>query len=150
MNDRSSVTGDTGSNDGGIVARRVVMNDRARISGNTTTEYGGGIVADSVTTNDHPQILRNTAPQGGGVYGGGYESTFKVAVRMNGSSRIASNIARQAGGGICSGWGDVILRGTAAVTGNVARVTGGGVLSYTWPGSWARTAFDRGPRALGL
>jgi fibronectin type 3 domain-containing protein len=105
---------------GGIL----VMNERAKISGNNAADYitGGGVYVGGTFTMNGGEISGNTAYCGGGVHVSS-PSTFT----MNGGE-ISGNAASYLGGGVyVSGPSTTFTMNGGEISGNTASYCGGGV-----------------------
>jgi len=130
LEDHATITGNTGTNGGGIFNTwgTITLNDRSSVSGNTAT-FGGGIYAGFglVTLNDDSSIQDNEASgEGGGIYNpAGSPIASNV---LNDRSRITGNV----GGGI-GGRGHITLNDDSTIADNVgtgiANVRGGVIMN---------------------
>ncbi|MGI9252560.1 MAG: hypothetical protein ACR2J8_02345 [Thermomicrobiales bacterium] len=111
----------------------LVMNDKSRITGNSSFANGGGVQVYSgggipfvLQMNDEASIDGNNA----GEFGGGVHLSYGThdnldQVQMTGSATIANNHADERGGGIGLEGGVITMTDSATITGNSAPKAGG-------------------------
>jgi len=107
----------------------VILNDHARVSGNTAEWQAGGIsTADgSLILNDFAQVNDNASGLGGGIIAGGMIGgtvTLNDFAQVNGNTAVTGD---GLGGGIYLSLGTLTLNDSAEVSGNRASVNGGGI-----------------------
>jgi hypothetical protein len=136
--DRSSVSGNSSSEDGGgiwnrrnvSIMRSTVANNTAR--GETLGALGGGLFQGISSIQS---LIRNSTFTSNGAlgaigskpsFGGGFYNLAGITVR---DSTISSNYATQGGGGIADFGRDLTIVGST-VTRNNATVNGGGILYH--------------------
>lgn len=121
LNGTSSVRANSTRGEGGGIAAygTLILNDSASVTDNEAS-WGGGISSWGTTTlNDSSSVRRNRASENGG----GIESNWDVL--LNDSSAVRGNTAASSGGGIRHETGSLTMTGSSSVAGNTAKWAGG-------------------------
>ena len=159
MQDNASISGNKGSEGGGIYASgNIILKDNASISGNEATKGGGvyvrlGTLTGTFTMQDNALITDNeTTQDGGGVYAegitvilkdnaainnnvsgsngrGGGVSMYSGKLNMEGGVISGNKSISGQGGGVLVSSGEFTMSGNSIITNNETASSGGGVNS---------------------
>jgi Calx-beta domain len=77
---RSTISGNSATQDGGGISAGSLTITNSTISGNSAARYGGGVSEGGTTTIVNSTIANNTGATGGGVRGGGYSVTARNTI----------------------------------------------------------------------
>ncbi len=77
---RSTIAGNSATNDGGGIAATNLTVDTSTISGNTAARFGGGISVSGTSNLTNSTVATNLAATGGGLRGNGYSVTASTSI----------------------------------------------------------------------
>ncbi len=77
---RSTISGNSATNDGGGIAAGNLTVDTSTISGNTAARFGGGISVSGTSNFINSTVANNSAATGGGLRGNGYSVTASNSI----------------------------------------------------------------------